>query len=649
MLVRESADLAAERDRAGIREVWADNLAEEFAKIQNVVDDFPYIAMDTEFPGIVARPTGLLEGRDAEYQFNVMKCNVDLLKVIQLGLTFADSLGNLSPGTSTWQFNFKFDLESDLYAEDSIQFLKNSGVDFEAHKEKGISAQDFGELLVASGLVLNSEAKWISFHGSFDFGYLLKILTCTSLPLSEAEFFSLLHEFFPALYDVKFLIMSTDADKLKLSGGFSLQKIAEHLDVTRVGSQHTAGSDSLVTCSTFFALMRNYFDNQIDDGRFSGMLYGLGPGVQQTQQQQGGFTPGHGPSAGGMSVSVSPMHIPFSPSPTPGLADTHLRLSAESLGGAPGSVGRRPLSQASFSRSGSPHEHQEGSEHAHHIGMGVSVTPPAHRFVPSHGHGGAPPLSGGMQAGGGPLQQRGTGGLGGLLRGAGGPSAAGAPGRRGSPLYGPKERDEQQQQQQGSSPPPQPGAVQRGAPLAVARSSAQPSKGSATLLPSATSVGSMESMQQQQHAGPQASNGQPAASPGVFSYSHSPGSSPIEGSGGGGSSPGTGGRGDPSGAAAGGGSGGVNGNPARAFATPPHTGTNGPHALFANHGGQQPNGHGPGGMWGGGGISLAFRGPGLGGGPGTSSSSSSSSSNSRVVGSRPWGENGGVELVDGSG
>jgi|TARA_B100001778_G_C18310944_1_gene504285 CCR4-NOT transcription complex subunit 7/8 len=42
------------------REVWSDNLDEEVAIIRKLVQAFPYIAMDTEFPGVVRSNTEVL-------------------------------------------------------------------------------------------------------------------------------------------------------------------------------------------------------------------------------------------------------------------------------------------------------------------------------------------------------------------------------------------------------------------------------------------------------------------------------------------------------------------------------------------------------------------------------------------------------------
>ena len=88
-------------DERLIVNVWASNLQEELAKIAAIVDDYPYIAMDTEFPGVVARPTAFKTS--ADYAYQTLKCNVDILKIIQLGLCFCDAKGNIHPGTCTWQ------------------------------------------------------------------------------------------------------------------------------------------------------------------------------------------------------------------------------------------------------------------------------------------------------------------------------------------------------------------------------------------------------------------------------------------------------------------------------------------------------------------------------------------------------------------
>ena len=84
--------------------------------------------------------------------------------------------------------------------------LKLSGIDFEKFENFGIDVHHFGELLMVSGLVLNSDVKWLSFHSTYDFGYLLKTLTCKDLPDNEDTFMELLQMYFPGIYDVKVII-----------------------------------------------------------------------------------------------------------------------------------------------------------------------------------------------------------------------------------------------------------------------------------------------------------------------------------------------------------------------------------------------------------------------------------------------------------
>lgn len=255
-------------DDVQIREVWASNLEEEMENIRNIVDNYNYVAMDTEFPGIVARPIGSFRST-ADYHYQTLRCNVDLLKIIQLGLTFSNEDGSLAQPTCAWQFNFKFNLNEDMYAQDSIDLLTRSGIEFAQNEERGIDVNDFGELLMSSGVVLNSNIKWISFHSGYDFGYLLKLLTCTPLPAEETEFFELVHLYFPCIYDIKYLMKSCK----NLKGG--LNELAEDLQIERIGPQHQAGSDSLLTSATFFKMVKDFFENQIDDSKYMGILYGL--------------------------------------------------------------------------------------------------------------------------------------------------------------------------------------------------------------------------------------------------------------------------------------------------------------------------------------------------------------------------------------
>lgn len=45
---------------------------------------------------------------------------------------------------------------------------------------------------MTSGIILNDKVQWVTFHSGYDFGYLLKVVTCQPLPNDESEFFELL-------------------------------------------------------------------------------------------------------------------------------------------------------------------------------------------------------------------------------------------------------------------------------------------------------------------------------------------------------------------------------------------------------------------------------------------------------------------------
>ncbi|PKH98922.1 hypothetical protein CRG98_049688, partial [Punica granatum] len=116
----------------------------------------------------------------------------------------------------------------------------------------GISSRDFVRQLFLSGLIGGGRPiSWVTFHGSYDFGFMIKMLTRQPLPTHMLDFLRLLKRFFGfCIYDVKHMIKSCDG----LYGG--LERVAKSLNVDRIaGKSHQAGSDSLLTLQTFFKLI----------------------------------------------------------------------------------------------------------------------------------------------------------------------------------------------------------------------------------------------------------------------------------------------------------------------------------------------------------------------------------------------------------
>lgn len=54
-----------------------------------------------------------------------------------------------------------------------------------------------------------------------------------------------------------------------------MQEVAEQLEIRRIGPQHQAGSDSLLTGMAFFKMREMFFEDNIDNDKYSGHLFGL--------------------------------------------------------------------------------------------------------------------------------------------------------------------------------------------------------------------------------------------------------------------------------------------------------------------------------------------------------------------------------------
>ncbi|KAI5926398.1 ribonuclease H-like domain-containing protein [Camillea tinctor] len=364
---QQSHNMATERSaRAGgggkgrIRDVWKHNFEEEMALLMDLVEEFPYVAMDTEFPGIVGRPMGNFRGK-SDYHYQCLRVNVDLLKVIQIGISLfnekgetpadranaaqnevgpnARRHGNQPQVPLAWQFNFKFSLKNDMYNQASIESLQQAGIDFNLLERDGIDAQKFASLFIVSGFVCYDNVKWLSFHGGYDFGYLTKLLADKKLANDESEFDKVMKKWFPTTYDVKHLMkyavklhnsgMHTPIDPAsaeimqKFEQKSGLESIADALKIKRVGAAHQAGSDSLLTGKVFFQLRERIYNGEIPDDQI-GKVWGLGfsgmempltshPQANNTENSPPGGTNGNTNGGGPSTPSTASVGLATTP------------------------------------------------------------------------------------------------------------------------------------------------------------------------------------------------------------------------------------------------------------------------------------------------------------------------------------------------
>ncbi|XP_010544466.1 PREDICTED: putative CCR4-associated factor 1 homolog 8 [Tarenaya hassleriana] len=248
-----------------IREIWRYNQAEEMALIADCLSSCPFIAIDTEFPGCL-RNTPLTSSECERY--SDMKFNVDRTKLIQFGFTLFDSDCRIG---GTWEVNFSgFSETEDARNEDSISFLRKNGLDFEQIREDGVCVHGFFREFIRM-IRFQEQLLWITFHGSYDMAYLIKMMTRSPLPRTSEGFTDVVGKTLGRVYDMKAM-----ASRIRgLNQRFGLEKLADELGVSRQGSAHHAGSDSLLTAQAFVRMAARCKDLC----EYEGFIYGMGSRV----------------------------------------------------------------------------------------------------------------------------------------------------------------------------------------------------------------------------------------------------------------------------------------------------------------------------------------------------------------------------------
>ena len=228
-----------ERATAEVRQVWEGNLAEEVDGIVGALESSAYAAVDTEFPGFVRQTP---RSASSSERYEDVRCNVDSMKIVQLGMSFFDSDGRRR---RTWEINFRdFDISSpsDARWEPSVQLLKKSGIDFEKTRRAGVDSAVLSGLLRRFDWAGPRKPVWVTFQGLYDVAYLVKLLTRAPLPPTLRGFARLVGETLGRVVDVK-----------HMSGShLGLVALSRSLGLTMDGtSAHQAGADSLLTGKAF--------------------------------------------------------------------------------------------------------------------------------------------------------------------------------------------------------------------------------------------------------------------------------------------------------------------------------------------------------------------------------------------------------------
>uniref|UniRef100_A0A0E0L5X5 Uncharacterized protein n=1 Tax=Oryza punctata TaxID=4537 RepID=A0A0E0L5X5_ORYPU len=260
-----------------IRDVWADQAEQELEELCRWVEYYPLVAMDSEFARREDLRSSTTEPRTADAHYTQMCGYVNGGELVQVGFAICDPLFVVPDATSAaWQFNLRFDASARPPNSASVSFLRDKAhLDLQAHaSHRAIPVDLFLLMIRSSSLMSNPKITWITFHGSTDFGYLLRCISgAPDLPPNRHTFMEQFRQAFPKAYDIKIFSQHGNCLQQKIPGG--LNTLANALGVQRQGEQHQAGSDALVSLRCFAVLMEKLPSFAHSICHFNGVLYGV--------------------------------------------------------------------------------------------------------------------------------------------------------------------------------------------------------------------------------------------------------------------------------------------------------------------------------------------------------------------------------------
>ena len=59
--------------------------------------------------------------------------------------------------------------------------------------------------MIESGLILDDNINWVSFHAGYDLGFFVSLLLNDDLPVDEPDFYWWCAKYFPNFYDLKYI------------------------------------------------------------------------------------------------------------------------------------------------------------------------------------------------------------------------------------------------------------------------------------------------------------------------------------------------------------------------------------------------------------------------------------------------------------